>query len=48
LPQVYKDILNTRRAFYNPVELQQHVNKGILRQRQRLAKSNRIKMRKRE
>jgi hypothetical protein len=41
LPQAYKDTLGTRCALYNPVELQQNVNKAILRLRQRLAQSNR-------
>jgi hypothetical protein len=30
------------RPFYNPVELEQNVNKAILRLRQRLAQANRI------
>jgi hypothetical protein len=45
LPQVYKDTLKARCLFYNPVELQRNVNKAILRLRQRLAPSNRIKTR---
>jgi hypothetical protein len=48
LPQAYKDTLNARCALYNPVELQQNVNKAILRLRQRLAQPNRIQMRKQE
>jgi hypothetical protein len=42
LPQNYKDMLNARYALYNPVELQQNVNKAIPRLRQRLAQSNPI------
>jgi hypothetical protein len=42
LPQAYKDTLNARCALYNPVILQQNVNKAILRPRQRLAQANRI------
>jgi hypothetical protein len=34
---VYKNILNARYAFYNPVELQRNVNKTILRLRLCLA-----------
>jgi hypothetical protein len=45
LPQTYKDTLKTRRALYNPVELQRNVNKAILRLRRRLARPNRIKTR---
>jgi hypothetical protein len=33
LPQDRKDSLLARCALYNPVELQQNVNKAILRQR---------------
>jgi hypothetical protein len=43
LPQEYQDALNVQYALYNPVELQRNVNKAILRLRQRLAQSNRIK-----
>jgi hypothetical protein len=43
LPQAYKDTLKSQCTLYNPVELQQNVNKAILRLRQRLAQSNRIK-----
>jgi hypothetical protein len=43
LPQPYKDSLLAQCALYNPVELQHHVNKAILRLRQRLAQANRIK-----
>jgi hypothetical protein len=42
LPQKYKDSLQAQCALYNPVELQQNVNKAILRLRQRLAQANRI------
>jgi hypothetical protein len=42
LPQECKASLLTRCALYNPVELQQNVNKAILRLRQRLAQPNRI------
>jgi hypothetical protein len=48
LPQAYKDTLNAQSARYNPVELQQNVNKAILRLRQRLAQSKRIQARKQE
>jgi hypothetical protein len=48
LPQKYKDRLNAMRALYNPVELQQNVSKAVLRLRQRLAQSNRIKTREQE
>jgi hypothetical protein len=41
LPQEYKNRLQERYALYNPVELQQNVNKAILRLRQRLAQPNR-------
>ncbi|MDR2042128.1 MAG: DDE-type integrase/transposase/recombinase [Tannerella sp.] len=41
LPQAYKDTLAAQCALYNPVELQQNVNKAILRLRQRLAQVNR-------
>jgi hypothetical protein len=43
LPQNYKDMLKEQCSLYNPVELQQNVNKAILRLRQRLAQSNRVK-----
>jgi hypothetical protein len=42
LPQELKDALVAQRALYNPVELQQNVNKAIPRLRQRLAQINRI------
>jgi transposase InsO family protein len=42
LPQECKASLLARCALYNPVELQQNVNKAILRLRQRLAQPNRI------
>jgi hypothetical protein len=42
LPQAGKDALAAQCALYNLVELQQHVNKAILRLRQRLAQGNRI------
>jgi len=42
-PQKTKDSLFAQIAVYNPVELQHNVNKAILRLRQRLAQSNRIK-----
>jgi hypothetical protein len=45
LPQVYKDTLKAQCSLYNPVELQWNVYKVILRLRQRLAPSNRIKTR---
>jgi transposase InsO family protein len=45
LPQACKDALKAQRALYNPVELQQNVNKAILRLRQRLAQGNRIQTR---
>ena len=45
LPQEYKDSLKAQCALYNPVELQQNVNKAILRLRQRLAQANRIRTR---
>jgi hypothetical protein len=41
LPQVCKDTLKAQYALYNPVLLQQNVNKAILRLRQRLAQANR-------
>jgi hypothetical protein len=48
LPQEYKDMLKAQCALYNPVELQQNVSKAILRLRQRLAQSNRIKTQEQE
>jgi hypothetical protein len=48
LSREYKDALERRCALYNPVELQQNVNKAILRLRQRLAQANRIQTRERE
>jgi hypothetical protein len=42
LPQECKDSLAARCTLYNPVELQQNVNKAIPRLRQRLAQANRI------
>jgi hypothetical protein len=42
LPQECKDALTAQYALYNPVALQQNVNKTILRLRQRLAQVNRI------
>ena len=42
LPQEYKDALKNQRALYNPVELQQNVNKAILRLCRRLAQANRV------
>jgi hypothetical protein len=42
LPQKRKDSLVAHGALYNPAELQQNVNKAILRQRQRLAQANRV------
>jgi hypothetical protein len=48
LPHVYKDALNARCAFYNPVILQQNVNQAILRLRQRLAQPNRTQTWKQE
>jgi transposase InsO family protein len=43
ISQEVKDSLSKQITLYNPVELQQDVNKGILRLRQRLAQVNRIK-----
>jgi hypothetical protein len=40
-----KDALAVQCALYNPVQLQQNVNKAILRLRQRLAQVNRIQTR---
>jgi hypothetical protein len=37
-----KDALAVQCALYNPVQLQQHVNKAIVRLRQRLAQINRV------
>jgi hypothetical protein len=48
LPQEYKDTLDRQCALYNPVELQQNVNKAILRLHQRLAQTNRIQTQERE
>jgi hypothetical protein len=48
LPQVYKDTLERQSTLYNPVELQQNVNKAILRLRQRLAQANRIQTQEQE
>jgi hypothetical protein len=42
--QEIKDSLLAHIVLYNPVELQHNVNKAIIRLRQRLAQSNRIKM----
>jgi hypothetical protein len=41
-------MLKAQCAFYNPVELQQNVNKAILRLHQRLAQSNRVKTQEQE
>jgi hypothetical protein len=41
LPQEYADFLRARYSLYNPVELQQTVNKPNLRLRQRLVQANR-------
>jgi hypothetical protein len=43
LPQTCKDSLMAQCALYNPVFLQQNVNKAILRLRQRLAQANRTR-----
>ena len=43
LHQQTKDSLIIQIALYNPVELQHNVNKAILRLRQRLAQTNRVK-----
>jgi hypothetical protein len=48
LPQAYKDTLKTQYALYNPVELQRNDSKAILRLRQRLAQSNRVKTQEQE
>ncbi|MDR0709958.1 MAG: DDE-type integrase/transposase/recombinase [Spirochaetaceae bacterium] len=48
LPQEYKDTLKAQCALYNPVELQQNVNKALLRLRQRLAQINRIRTQKQD
>jgi transposase InsO family protein len=42
LPQQTKDILVAQISLYNPVELQDNVNKAVLRLRQRLAQLNRL------
>jgi hypothetical protein len=41
LPRECADSLRARCALYNPVELQQNVNKAVLRLRQRLSQANR-------
>jgi hypothetical protein len=43
-----KDTLERKGTLYNLVELQQNVNKAILRLRQRLAQTNRIQTQERE
>jgi hypothetical protein len=43
-----KDALATQCALYNPVQLQQHINKAILRLRQRLAQANRVQTQEQE
>jgi hypothetical protein len=48
LPQEYKNSFRTRCSLYNPVELQQNVNKAILRLRQRFAQANRIQTQKQD
>jgi hypothetical protein len=48
LPQACKDTLNAQCALYNPVELQQNVNKAVLHLRQRLAQVNRIRIQERD
>jgi hypothetical protein len=45
LPHVYKNTLKAQCSLYNPVELQQNVNKAAPRLCQRLVQSNRIKTR---
>jgi hypothetical protein len=42
LPQQTKDSLLAQIALYNPVELQDNVNKAVMRLRRRLAQLNRI------
>jgi hypothetical protein len=42
LPRQIKDALAAQCALHNPVQLPHHVNKAILRLRQRLAQVNRI------
>ena len=42
LPQEVKDALSAQCALYNPVELQENVNKAILRLHRRLAQANRV------
>jgi hypothetical protein len=42
LPQPYKGLPSAQCALYNPMELQQNVNKAILRLRHWLAQANRI------
>jgi hypothetical protein len=48
LSREYKDTLDRQCALYNPVDLQQNVNKAILRLRQRLAQANRIQTQEQE
>jgi hypothetical protein len=48
LPQDCKDTLKAQCDLYNPVELQQNVNKAILRLRQRLAQVNRVQTQEKE
>jgi hypothetical protein len=48
LPRKYKDTLERQCALYYPVELQQNVNKAILRLRQRLAQTNPIQTQEQE
>jgi hypothetical protein len=48
LPQDCKDTLKAQYGLYNPVELQQNVNKAILRLRQRLAQANRVQTQERD
>jgi Fe2+ transport system protein FeoA len=43
-----KDTLERQCALYNPVELQQNVNKAVLRLRQRFAQTNRIQTQEQE
>jgi hypothetical protein len=42
------DSLQARYAFYNPVQLQQNVNKAVLRLHQRIAQANRKLSRKQD
>ncbi|MHB9294056.1 hypothetical protein Holit_03182 [Hollandina sp. SP2] len=46
LHREYKDTLDRQCDLYNPVELQQNVNKAIPRLRQRLAQPNRVQRQK--